>query len=359
MGISFLKHLQYEFKFTELIPKDPLRLDEIKIPAPNTGPTCEAVESTAIGPVETTALPKAHRSVHKAPKPIKPSSRRYVPLPLGSPRMMLQTGRRTSSQTPALPSASKNKRQAVGIPPSKEVRLHTGEVDAVGQSVATLQPPVVPTMQILPRGSDVGQPFPSLLDINGGRAGPDVRIPPPGEADAAIHPAFRGIQGLLNDPASNLSANALRLLEPFATTTDEPDPGLTPLNLCCFCDEEMPANPLQKLVDLGTYLKNRPGLTPDTYYSAQFPQTADYCRMHTAQTKLMPMGVANGWPVEIDFESLTSRVASTEHHLWLVARKMTSSHFMDAALENWSALGKRKALSVFGDFGSFEVEQPG
>ncbi|KAA1073524.1 hypothetical protein PGT21_014495 [Puccinia graminis f. sp. tritici] len=350
MGISFLKHLRYEFKFTELIPKDPLRLDEIEIPAPNTGPTCEAVESTAIGPVETTALPKAHRSVHKAPKPIKPSSRRYVPSPLGSPRMMLQTGRRTSSQTPALPSASKNKRQAVGIPPSKEVRLHTGEVDAVGQSVATLQPPVVPTMQILPRGSDVGQPFPSLLDINGGRAGPDVRIPPPGEADAAIHPAFRGIQGLLNDPASNLSANALRLLEPFATTTDEPDPGLTP---------QMPANPLQKLVDLGTYLKNRPGLTPDTYYSAQFPQTADYCRMHTAQTKLMPMGVANGWPVEIDFESLTSRVASTEHHLWLVARKMTSSHFMDAALENWSALGKRKALSVFGDFGSFEVEQPG
>jgi len=92
-----------------------------------------------------------------------------------------------------------------------------------------------------------------------------------------------------------------------------------PTTLCPFCDDPLPANPSTKLRSQLAYFRetceseqrwgNSMGLT------APINVFVGFCALHTAETKVIPQGLRYGWPQEIDFKSVATRVRRLESKL--------------------------------------------
>ncbi|EGG04326.1 uncharacterized protein MELLADRAFT_89491 [Melampsora larici-populina 98AG31] len=78
--------------------------------------------------------------------------------------------------------------------------------------------------------------------------------------------------------------------------------------LCPFCDEEMPANPSDKLLSLRAELLAMPEITQGIGRSGSrslpFAQTATFCGLHEAERHIIPKGISEGWPTSINFNGL-------------------------------------------------------
>lgn len=172
-----------------------------------------------------------------------------------------------------------------------------------------------------------------------------------------------------------LSLQTDRVLRPPIINQQDADPEESSLEisqiidnpecLCPFCDELLPTKPSHKLVKLLKYLKSRPEVTqrsgsknPFALY-LPFPQSASYCERHRAEKKLIPMGIRNGWPTEINFQKLPRRIKSHRWYLQRICKREIASDFMDMALKAWAAQGPMKVQSVANELATFHVEQPG
>ncbi|KAH9808619.1 hypothetical protein DFH28DRAFT_835637, partial [Melampsora americana] len=79
-------------------------------------------------------------------------------------------------------------------------------------------------------------------------------------------------------------------------------------NLCPFCDERLPDEPSSKLLAMKATLLAMPnirkGIGRDGAMSLPFTQTADFCHLHHVEHVTIPLGIAQGWPTDIDFDDL-------------------------------------------------------
>ncbi|POV97240.1 hypothetical protein PSTT_15201 [Puccinia striiformis] len=227
------------------------------------------------------------------------------------------------------------------------------------------------------------------------------------DQEAVIHPAFR-VNNCLSDVNDCLSDIA----QPEMEEQVSEDPGkcvfltrykpvflgnLTcriPEGLCRFCDERLPHPQSARLAALGTSLVRRrevarrysrvnplalhlplddPPAQTDRSQSNSVPGSRQ-------TTAIIPMGIKQGWPTQIDFSKLSKSVPATsiDHpaqkhtnhlsdrrvekladHLWAVIHKAVASDFWEPALSKWRTLGRTKCMSIFHEMDSFDTELPG
>ncbi|KAI9618853.1 hypothetical protein H4Q26_012107 [Puccinia striiformis f. sp. tritici PST-130] len=170
------------------------------------------------------------------------------------------------------------------------------------------------------------------------------------DQEAVIHPAFR-VNNCLSDVNDCLSDIAQPEME--EQVSEDPE------GLCRFCDEQLPHPQSARLAALGTSLVRRREVA--RRYSRvnplalhlPFRVTADYCRLHQTEIQIIPMGIKQGWPTQIDFSKLSKSVPATsiDHpaqkhtnhlsdrrvekladHLWAVIHKAVASDFWEPAL---------------------------
>ncbi|KAI9609533.1 hypothetical protein H4Q26_007490 [Puccinia striiformis f. sp. tritici PST-130] len=158
-------------------------------------------------------------------------------------------------------------------------------------------------------------------------------------------------------------------------------------HLCCFCDEILPENPSATFLKANKKLRALPEVrarkkskNPSALYlpvslrdfiyfigggtvlmscTLQFPQRAEHCQLHQAELATIPDGINRGWPTQIDFGKLFSRIKSYETYLKGISSRQVPSVFLDQALDQYRVLGVHKARGFENQFATFQVEQPG
>ncbi|POV99968.1 hypothetical protein PSHT_13285, partial [Puccinia striiformis] len=166
---------------------------------------------------------------------------------------------------------------------------------------------------------------------------------------------------------------------PSPTRSVEMDPD----HLCCFCDEILPENPSATFLKANKKLRALPEVrarneskNPSALYlpvslrdfiyfigggtvlmscTLQFPQRAEHCQLHQAELATIPDGINRGWPTQIDFGKLFSRIKSYETYL----KGISALSVFDQALDQYRVLGVHKARGFENQFATFQVEQPG
>jgi len=73
------------------------------------------------------------------------------------------------------------------------------------------------------------------------------------------------------------------------------------------------------------------------------------------ETTIIPDGIRKGYPMEINFELIESRIIQMKDELLNIIYKKTSSYFRDFAFEICNTLGQRKANTPMAIMGRFET----
>ncbi|BGP33302.1 hypothetical protein JCM10296v2_005098 [Rhodotorula toruloides] len=163
------------------------------------------------------------------------------------------------------------------------------------------------------------------------------------------------------------------LLRLRADRLDSPDPLLAndhhvadPDTLCPFCDAPFPDDPSDELLRLKRYLLSNPDAesraTMKNRKAIRLPNhvvaTAAFCQRHRNERDVIPEGLANGYPRDIDFDELPKRISRLlTEHLRSVLMGNTATPFLEPAIERVEAAGRRR--NVIGEYGSFDIEEPG
>lgn len=136
--------------------------------------------------------------------------------------------------------------------------------------------------------------------------------------------------------------------------------------VCPFCDEPLPSQPSQRLLDAIEELKQRPDAerdfdspNPDAY-DLPFGVAETVCRLHRDEAITIPSGRERGWPAadEIDWPRLPRRMKrEAGPRVTAVIDDPSISSFHAAAVEWYE--DSRAAPGVLGGFSTFEVEIPG
>ncbi|BGP09303.1 hypothetical protein JCM10049v2_005167 [Rhodotorula toruloides] len=163
------------------------------------------------------------------------------------------------------------------------------------------------------------------------------------------------------------------LLRLRADRLDSPDPLLEndhlvadPDTLCPFCDAPFPDDPSDELLRLKRYLLSNPDAehrpTMKNRKAIRLPNhvvaTAAFCQRHRNEREVIPEGLANGYPRDIDFDELPKRISRLlTEHLRSVLMGNTATPFLEPAIERVEAAGRRR--NIIGEYGSFDIEEPG
>lgn len=100
------------------------------------------------------------------------------------------------------------------------------------------------------------------------------------------------------------------------------DPDLDPTRLCPWCDELLPPAPsphLQRLIDTArTRSVKDPRPTNPLGLHADAAVLVNVCHRHRFEHKQIPLAHQRGWPTQIEWAKLGSRVRRHELHLQLL-----------------------------------------
>ncbi|BGP25745.1 hypothetical protein JCM10295v2_004680 [Rhodotorula toruloides] len=151
---------------------------------------------------------------------------------------------------------------------------------------------------------------------------------------------------------------------------DSPDPLLEndqhvadPDTLCPFCDGPLPDEPSDELVRLKRYLIRNPDAdrrpTMKNRKAIRLPNhvvaTAAFCQRHRNEREVIPEGLANGYPRNIDFDELPKRISRLlSEHLRSVLMGNIATPFLEPALVRVEGAGRRR--NVIGDYGPRGLE---
>ncbi|POW18826.1 hypothetical protein PSHT_05405, partial [Puccinia striiformis] len=75
----------------------------------------------------------------------------------------------------------------------------------------------------------------------------------------------------------------------------------------------------------------------------KFPQRADHCYLHESKLTTIPDGINGGWPTQIDFGKLLSRVQGFQMYLEHMILGQLPSQFFDEVVEQYQTLGVYRA----------------
>lgn len=129
---------------------------------------------------------------------------------------------------------------------------------------------------------------------------------------------------------------------------EEFQPAVNPLSLCPFCDQQLPNNPSQLLLDMRAELEEKTweSLTlfnPLHREAARFQDFIIYCTRHMFESDLLPTAMTNGWPLHPNFGSIFDRVCWQYLSLASIA-KGSQNEFMTSAVEFYSQPTRQQGL---------------
>ncbi|CAG8760984.1 35191_t:CDS:2, partial [Gigaspora margarita] len=117
---------------------------------------------------------------------------------------------------------------------------------------------------------------------------------------------------------------------------------------CPFCADLLP-NPLpEKIHSLLRKIANQNG-TPTSEDKLTF------CEIHQAETTIVPDGIQKGYPMQIDFGSLETRIFQMKMELLDIINGKANSYYRDFALKICNEIGSRKASTPMALMARFEV----
>lgn len=79
-----------------------------------------------------------------------------------------------------------------------------------------------------------------------------------------------------------------------------------------------------------------------------------FCQLHTLELNIKPDGIKSGFPVDLDFTGLGTRVESLVPALTQVINGDVNSPYRDIALAAYKDMGVHKARSAMGVMSRFE-----
>jgi hypothetical protein len=84
----------------------------------------------------------------------------------------------------------------------------------------------------------------------------------------------------------------------------------------------------------------------------------EFCRIHIAETKIIPDGVEKGYLMEIDFDAIPKRVENFKSDLLDICKKKVKSIYRENVMKAYREIGKNKAnmpMGIMSRFESFQV----
>ncbi|PPQ76768.1 hypothetical protein CVT26_000268 [Gymnopilus dilepis] len=226
----------------------------------------------------------------------------------------------------------------------------------------TCSPPADPPPETGPRAADLNLRLPSL--------------PPVAQHEKVLpeHPAvLHGCSLPANPPietASLTPAPFPRLPSPPAATVE---PGIVPeilvkpermdndleitdeldvadhSNLCPFCDESLPESPTEELLKLRKDAEEKSWPDPMPFNrhhrsAISFQVFISYCARHMFEKDQLPLAIASGWPMKVDFGAIFDRVSRQFLLLRSIAQDL-QNEFLTAAKEFYApGLSQRQGL---------------
>ncbi|EJD34447.1 hypothetical protein AURDEDRAFT_131165 [Auricularia subglabra TFB-10046 SS5] len=140
-------------------------------------------------------------------------------------------------------------------------------------------------------------------------------------------------------------------------------PETLPASLCPYCDQPLPENPSDALLDLlrTARAKSRPRPRRNNPHGlkASMAVYIGVCERHRFETKVLPRAIRSGWPTKIDFDLLPDRVKNHRQALDAVLADPRASVFFREANDLIAKVGARVAESPMGQYAAFQRFQPG
>lgn len=79
-----------------------------------------------------------------------------------------------------------------------------------------------------------------------------------------------------------------------------------------------------------------------------------FCQLHQLELKIKPEGIKKGYPINIDFKLLETRVKDLHSELLKLINDETNCHFRKIALKAYNKLGKHRARNTISVMNRFE-----
>ncbi|WVF66867.1 hypothetical protein IAT40_001610 [Kwoniella sp. CBS 6097] len=120
----------------------------------------------------------------------------------------------------------------------------------------------------------------------------------------------------------------------------------SPTDLCPYCSEPMPSNPSSHLKQLKGHLEEISTPCPTeinpSARSLSWQRHIDFCSLHRAETSLIPLGIRDGYPENIDFLHLEERLEQgwIRERLDEILRDPQSSNVFKRVHEEIEKIGK-------------------
>ncbi|CAG8502067.1 4098_t:CDS:2, partial [Diversispora eburnea] len=95
------------------------------------------------------------------------------------------------------------------------------------------------------------------------------------------------------------------------------------------------------------------------FCTENLPNRETFCEIHYMETTIVPDGIRKGYPMEINFELIESRIIQMKDELLNIIYKKTSSYFRNFVFEICNILGQIKANTPMAIMERFETLKPG
>lgn len=79
-----------------------------------------------------------------------------------------------------------------------------------------------------------------------------------------------------------------------------------------------------------------------------------FCQLHQLELKIKPEGIKKGYPIDIDFIQLETRVKNLHSEILKLINQETSCHFRTLAIKAYNKFGKHKARNTISVMNRFE-----
>lgn len=93
--------------------------------------------------------------------------------------------------------------------------------------------------------------------------------------------------------------------------------------------------------------------------TAELEHFMDVCAQHRDEASIIPDGVKQGWPTEIDFDALPERLRAFRRKLQKIVEEPTISQFFRKAMKDVAEMGALASMSSHGQLAAFERARPG
>ncbi|CAG8752085.1 protein FAR1-RELATED SEQUENCE 5 [Rhizophagus irregularis DAOM 181602=DAOM 197198] len=131
---------------------------------------------------------------------------------------------------------------------------------------------------------------------------------------------------------------------------DNDDLDVTVSDVCPYCEEKLPSFLSTKLKELLVKYQGK---------KLNVVEQFKFCRIHIAETKIIPDGVEKGYLMEIDFSAIPKRVEIFRSDLLDICKKKVKSVYRENVMRAYREIGKNKANTPMGIMNRIENFQPG